>query len=374
MIELDRHIEILLLENDCVIVPDLGGFVSHYVEACYDDRDNLYLPPLRTLGFNPKLTMNDSLLVQSYVEAYDISYPEALTRIEKEVNELHQYLENQGYYELYDLGVLRLNNEGNYEFEPCEAGILTPTLYGLNTLEIDKVAQLSPVGEPYKKSDEKADASVMNMKDGSPNLLPAADASDERAIHIKLSTVRKVVAAAAAIVLLVMLAIPISNGTRSFLETCNIDKSLFYRIMPKEITSNKPSTVTPKATTPKVSASRCTTVAKTTEPSTAKTAENTPKAPKLVGEDLQSPTQPQEPTVYWTIVLASQVSKKNAEHFVDVLQKRGYAEVSVIECSNGNKVVFGRFTTETDAQNRVRTLRQKGADLADAWVMKMQVP
>ena len=151
VIELERHIEILLLDNDCVIVPDLGGFMSHYIEARYDDRENLYLPPLRTLGFNPKLTMNDSLLAQSYVEAYDISFPEAISRIEKEVSELHQHLENEGYYELYDIGTLRLNGEGNYEFEPCEAGILTPSLYGLNTLEIDKIVPVAPIAEPLRQ-------------------------------------------------------------------------------------------------------------------------------------------------------------------------------------------------------------------------------
>ena len=35
MIELARHIEILLLENDCVIVPELGGFIAHYQPAYY---------------------------------------------------------------------------------------------------------------------------------------------------------------------------------------------------------------------------------------------------------------------------------------------------------------------------------------------------
>ena len=71
MIRLARHIEILLLGNDCVIVPNLGGFVVHHVCACYDEGDGLFLPPQRTLGFNPVLKMNDSLLAQSYVEAYD---------------------------------------------------------------------------------------------------------------------------------------------------------------------------------------------------------------------------------------------------------------------------------------------------------------
>ena len=63
MIELERHIEILLLNNDCVIVPGLGGFVAHHVDACYDDVENRFFPPMRTVGFNPKLDMNDSLLI-----------------------------------------------------------------------------------------------------------------------------------------------------------------------------------------------------------------------------------------------------------------------------------------------------------------------
>ena len=85
MIELERHIEILLLSNDCVIVPGFGGFTAHHIEARYAETEQLFLPPLRTLGFNPQLTMNDSLLALSYVEAYDISYPEALRRIENDV-------------------------------------------------------------------------------------------------------------------------------------------------------------------------------------------------------------------------------------------------------------------------------------------------
>ena len=152
MIELDRHIEILLLSNDCVIVPDLGGFMTHHVNARYDNGDGMFLPPLRTLGFNPQLKMNDSLLAQSYVEAYDISYPEAVRRIEAEVSELKQHLETEGYYELNDIGVLAVNEEGHYEFSPCEAGILTPDLYGLSTFEMPRL------------SDKKAKAAKKDAK------------------------------------------------------------------------------------------------------------------------------------------------------------------------------------------------------------------
>ena len=135
VIELQRHIEILLLDNDCVIVPDFGGFVAHQVASRYDQDDHMIIPPMRTLGFNPQLRINDSLLVQSYINALDISYPEALRRIEREVEEMKQVLSEEGFYTMEDIGTLRINSDGNIEFEPCEAGILSPEYYGLCACE-----------------------------------------------------------------------------------------------------------------------------------------------------------------------------------------------------------------------------------------------
>ena len=43
MIELAKHIEILLLDNDCVIVPEFGGFMAHHVNSVYDEEDGLFL-------------------------------------------------------------------------------------------------------------------------------------------------------------------------------------------------------------------------------------------------------------------------------------------------------------------------------------------
>ena len=76
MIELAQHIEVLLLENDCVIVPGLGGFVAHYTPAMRVAEENVFLPPTRIIGFNPQLKMNDGLLVQSYMAVYDTDFYE----------------------------------------------------------------------------------------------------------------------------------------------------------------------------------------------------------------------------------------------------------------------------------------------------------
>ena len=100
MIELARHIEILLLENDCVIIPDFGGFIAHYQPARYIKEENLYLPPVRTIGFNPQLTINDGLLVQSYMQAHHTDFPDATRMIEEEVAGLKEQLYQNGCAEM----------------------------------------------------------------------------------------------------------------------------------------------------------------------------------------------------------------------------------------------------------------------------------
>ena len=82
MIELAQHIEALLLENDCVIVPGFGGFVAHYAPASRIINENLFLPPPRTIGFNSQLKLNDGVLVQSYMIAYDTSFADATRMVE----------------------------------------------------------------------------------------------------------------------------------------------------------------------------------------------------------------------------------------------------------------------------------------------------
>ena len=360
MIELDRHIEILLLENDCVIVPDLGGFMAHYVEASYDSGESLYLPPLRTLGFNPKLKMNDSLLAQSYVESYDISYPEAVVRIEKEVSEIKQHIENQGFYDIYDIGTLKLNKEGNYEFEPCEAGILTPSLYGLSALDIHTIGEVATVAEPLKQETEPKQ-------------------TEGKAIIMKMSTMRKVVAVAAAVVLLFLLAIPFGNETRSFIEMCKIDSELFYRIMPKEVTTNKPVAVAKQTNKPQQASAQKPQSASAPintqhpSPNTQHPSPNTqPPSPNTQhpSPNTQHPSPITQPT--WTIVLASQVAKKNAEIFVGQLKGKGYADTEIVQRAKGIKVVYGHFESESEAQNQLRKLRQQSSDFAEAWVMNLK--
>ena len=367
VIELERHIEILLLDNDCVIVPDLGGFMAHYSEAHYDDSDQMFLPPSRTLGFNPALKMNDSLLAQSYIEAYDISYPEALKRIEDEVNELRQHIENEGYYELNDIGVLRVNEYGSYEFEPCEAGILTPVLYGLSSVEIDSLESIAPAfvetkTRPVKietaTDSETKEEKAREVKMTSP--LFDEDDNDDK-VHIRVSVLRNIAAAAIAIFAFFMISTPLNNGSRKEMSMLNMNTETLTRILPK-------TTVQGVAEVKGITAKE---LNKKEEKAIQKSeVENLETSSSSVSENQE--VKPEEQNLpYYTIVLASHVSKKNAAAYVEKLHKAGFNEAQVYSGRSTTRVIFNQYKSEAEAYGALHEMREY-TEFNDAWVYKVE--
>lgn len=367
VIELERHIEILLLDNDCVIVPDLGGFMAHYSEAHYDDSDQMFLPPSRTLGFNPALKMNDSLLAQSYIEAYDISYPEALKRIEDEVNELRQHIENEGYYELNDIGVLRVNEYGSYEFEPCEAGILTPALYGLSSVEIDPLESIAPAfvetnTRPVKietaTDSETKEEKAWEVKMTSP--LFDEDDNDDK-VHIRVSVLRNIAAAAIAIFVFFLISTPLNNGSHKEMSMLNMNTETLTRILPK-------TTVQGVAEVKGITAKE---LNKKEEKAIQKSeVENLETSSSFVSENQE--VKPEEQNIpYYTIVLASHVSKKNAAAYVEKLHKAGFNEAQVYSGRSTTRVIFNQYKSESEAYGALHEMREY-TEFNDAWVYKVE--
>ena len=338
MIELERHIEILLLCNDCVIVPHLGGFMAHHVEARYDEHDNMFLPPLRTLGFNPQLNINDSLLVQSYIEAYDISYPEALQRIEDEVEELKQHLQNEGSYELNDIGLLALNEDGNYVFTPCEAGILTPGLYGLNSVEMDRLEPRQQQTQPtvFAVAEETSNAQVVSFD----SLTPETEEAD--IVRIKYTWVRNAVAVAAILVAVFILALPTGKTDMMQRTISNINSGILFGMTSKD-------TNTSKIDIKKAD------IAKEDTVTTAKTANA-----EMVDEMHNR----------FCIVLATHVSMHNATSFIERLQKQGFEQAKVFERNNIRRVIYGHYPTEEAAHDDLRRFH-RNAETVEAWVMQL---
>jgi hypothetical protein len=340
VIELDRHIEILLLSNDCVILPGFGGFMAHHVDARRDDSDGCFLPPLRTIGFNPKLTLNDSLLAQSYVEAYDISYPDAVMRIEDEVRELRQHLENDGSYELNDIGILRMNVDGHYEFEPCEAGILTPTLYGLSSFEMRSIADINQELLVQMAAETQSAMPTLAVET---QLLAEAGDEDcrETSGSRQVALWRNLAVACIALLVFLLVPAPLANNAR--LMESKIDTRLLQRIMPKNVTVGE-------AGVREALAHRSNKLAQTST------------------GDGEAKTGGQQKSGF-TLVLASRVTRRNAASYVEQLQKEGYQQVEVFTRRSNTKVIYGNYKTRGEAYRQLKKMHDK-APFAEAWVME----
>ena len=328
MIDLGRHIEVLLLSNDCVIVPNFGGFMAHRIDAAYDEADCNFVPPLRTLGFNSKLRMNDSLLVQSYIEAYDISYPEALRRIESEVVELKQHIANNGRYELSGIGQIVLNDNGKYIFEPCEAGVLTPSLYGLGTFE------MKAVGRHKSKAKAKKSALFGEANQHTARLInllhegkDAKSVKPTRKESLKVNMLRNVAAACLLVIAFFLFPSQISNQQSGSVLQSNVETGLLKVMMPQAVTI---------------------------QPTVKTKTENTTTAES-----------------YYCLVLASQVTQNNAEIFAKELNAKGIAARTLQIKGQSNKVVYGQFEKKSDAYRALNQLRSNNT-FSQAWVLHVK--
>lgn len=362
MIELERHIEVLLLNNDCVIIPNFGGFMVHHVEARYDEKDHIFLPPYRTLGFNPQLKMNDSLLAQSYIEAYDISYPEAIKRIVSEVDELNQILDNEGEYELNDIGTLHRNEMGSFDFVPCDAGILTPYLYGLSSFELES---LSSIKAKRNKEVIEAEKEITNIPTGIQALEKAnifanqsslsnktedEQEDQEKSIRISISMLRNAAAVAILFVVLMLIPTPLSNKKDKLIQS-ELNTSLLYKIIPNDVITEKAG-VNPLEK-----------IASKPQPESTKEV----KAKEVV-EEVNTPKKQE---TFYTIVLASRITKKNAEAYTESLKTKGLENAEMIAKGGHVKVICGRYESEKEAYKAMNKLNNN-PDFADCWVTKIQ--
>src|SRR5574344_742239 len=380
VIELERHIEILLLSNDCVIVPDFGGFMAHHVVARIDE-DGLFLPPMRTLGFNPQLTMNDSLLAQSYIECYDISYPEAIRKIESEVNELKHILDSEGAYEMLDIGTIFLNDEGKYEFTPCEAGILTPELYGLNSFEfqtisfkkaatvvvpLSQIKDVNAQADDEEKETDVVEKTVANSDNTEENDLDSYD-KDDNTITIKIKALYNTVAIAAAIICFFIFISPISNSTSQNISESNIRNGILFKLLPNE-------TSTPRITKKIAAKSLENYNIKKDSTTVCHKYNSSEKIKSKSSESEESELKDnngKEENNGYCIVLASQVTKKNAKIYVDLLKDKGFDKSRLYIKGKSVRVVYGDYESQSDAYNDLRKMR-KHSEFDEAWVYKLK--
>lgn len=385
MIELAKHIEKLLLDNDCVIVPELGGFIAHYQPARYEEGEGVFMPPYRSVGFNPQLMMNDGLLVQSYMQAHHTDYPDAVREIAQGVGALKDKLFQEGVVELSGVGSLYYTIRDTYEFHPELNGVLTPSLYALDSFLIKPLALEQVEEEIRPEFVEKKAPREFNMR-----------------------WLNNAVAVAVAVILFFVLSVPVENtyvekGNYASLGTeCLFDairsQSMATTLSAeaKEPQRNKthvtPVAVKVEKVTPavveapkeepkaavvetKVEAKVEAKVAPKVEVKKEVKAEakkeakvEAVKAEKKVAPVAKPAVAPKASKKNFHVIVASLPTLSDAERILKGYKQNGYSGATVVEGSGRFRIALYSFSDKASASKKQNELKQIDA-FKDAWVL-----
>lgn len=348
MNELIRHIEYLLLSHDCVIIPQFGGFVTHYTPAHWSEKDGIYFPPTKTIGFNSLLKLNDGLLAQSYMEAHDTDFSDANRKMEKDIRKLIRHLHEEGEVKLIGIGALSVDMDDTYKFTPDSKSFVCPDCYGLTEFQLNT---LQVQAEQNIKDKEKV--SQKNVYE----------------IRINRTLVRNMVAAAVAIIAFFLLSTPVEN---TYIEADN-----YAMLFPAEITSTYTK---PTKTTTTVIAQHTKTEEKKNPSSPIKPkairVEKVKAQPAAKVQPVIQPqpaTQSQPATVQKTtkrhhIIIASVASQAEAEATIKKYTQEGYSGMEIIKGEGRIRICLASFAEKNEASKQLNQLRST-TSFKDAWIL-----
>lgn len=376
MIELAQHIENLLLENDCVIVPDLGGFITHYAPACKIAEENRFLPPSRIIGFNPQLKMNDGMLVQSYMAVYGTSFSDASKRVERDVKQLQEVLHENGKYDLPNVGELRYTIHDTYDFIPYDHKITSPYLYGLDGFEMSELPALRDL--------------YVNKTDTTAHTSPARRARKRLEIRFRRSYLTNVAAMIAILVLFFLLSTPVKN-TEVMEENYAqlLPEDLFEKIERQSLaitpvrqpqasqvkqSAHNVSIPQKKEVVPvaikevKVKQQAPATRPITQKEKSTKTASK-PSAPSTPPVPESNPQTDSHIIGQYHIIVASMGTEKDAKDLARQLNDKGYKQARALIGNGKMRVSIQSFVTQEEAYKNLQKIRQDKA-YQSAWVLK----
>lgn len=155
---IERDLHDLLFCHDCVIVPQWGGFLTHYRAARLDEARKVIHPPGKELSFNRHLVRNDGLLADRLAKREGIGFDKATARIDAEVAGWRQSLDRTGRLELPYIGIFFRDAEHNLQFDPDKRSNYLKDAFGLRPLPAVPFEQArpAPVVIPIEKKEPEA--------------------------------------------------------------------------------------------------------------------------------------------------------------------------------------------------------------------------
>lgn len=322
MLRIMTHIERLLLVHDCVIIPQVGGFVLQNYPAAFAEENGSFSPARKEIVFNPTLRHNDGLLTESYMKLYGVDYRKALLMQEEDTTELKSVLASKHSIALGAMGTFLVEN-GSVVFEPGKAAPFSVSSYGLAEFDFPTLKTL--------QQQTKAP-------------LPANDKKHKDVIYIPVNRkfLRTAVASAAAIVLFLLISTPVKdvgNSTykASFIPSEVVSKPVIEQFIPEAapvVTAVAEARVVPEIKKEEV---------KVTPPPVSKNQK------------------------MYHIVIAGFPTKQQADTYLSAINSKEYAQAGIVARDGKFRVYAAKFSDRNDAETYMSKVKNNNK-YKDAWL------
>lgn len=314
MNQLALHIEYLLHEHNCVIVPGFGGFVTNTNPSVKEEL-SIFHSPHCELVFNRLLTHNDGLLVESFMRTDNISFESALQKIEKAVKEFKSKLREEKKVQLGDLGEFEITADNRFVYNPVQ--LVRPEFYGLDTTILKPIVQLQP----------------KSVVSGKPIIEKKKYLS-----NISIS------AAVAAVIAIVFFVFPIQDSVNKHQSAKILSETNIFAKTEQQ---------------------------KNRHSSYLAFEESLKSKEEALQKDEPSAVVPKEENKYAIIVGVYEV-REIAEKMIAKLKEEGFNDCNSIDRAERIDVYAASFSTKEEAEKMARDVRNNFNSYKEAWVKKIR--
>lgn len=157
-----NHIKELLFEQDCVVIPEFGGFVTSFDCAKIDSSNRYITPPQKWLAFNSLLKNDDGLLSNYIVQEEQITREQANLKIKSFVEDTKRYINFDKTYQIEGLGIFSQNEENKIQFQPQTTNFYSES-FGMENLFLKKSVTQQNELQVVQKSAIVSDSTVQQV-------------------------------------------------------------------------------------------------------------------------------------------------------------------------------------------------------------------
>ncbi|MAZ31405.1 MAG: hypothetical protein CMP57_04840 [Flavobacteriales bacterium] len=160
----ENYIHQLLLKHDCVVLPNLGGFISHYRSAKIHPVSHRLISPSKIIRFNTQINKNDGLLAHYIGDCESISIQAANAIIDSYVLGIKNNLEHKKEAKISKIGLLTIDSKSFISFEANQQENYLLDSFGLEPIQSPPILRKKKSEALQNKIAKKANHLLKNIR------------------------------------------------------------------------------------------------------------------------------------------------------------------------------------------------------------------